>query len=195
MNERLIEKEMEKQETPTLEEVKEYFKDAKEIKDFEGDISDLDKVSERGIHCWNGAYFVEKHVANNVYVWNIEHGYAEIVSYKKPKIEEIIDIIKKHDMPNPDLVQCGDVVFNKEEIEIISENFKPKQYAHGIDTFARAEANMTFEEVTGFVKGNIDKYNWRDKKQDREDLVKIIDYCNFGIKQIDNDANRRNETL
>ena len=54
---------------------------------------------------------------------------------------------------------------------------------------------MTFEQKMGFVIGNIDKYCWRDKNQDREDLVKIIDYCNFAIKQIDNEANGGNDTL
>src|SRR5690606_20769180 len=50
---------------------------------------------------------------------------------------------------------------------------KPKQYAKGIDTFARMEANCTKEECLAFIKGNIDKYNWRLKGQDKEDFEKI----------------------
>lgn len=61
---------------------------------------------------------------------------------------------------------------------------KPKQYQIGIDTFQRMEANCTQEEIIAFCKGNIDKYNWRKKDQDKEDFLKIIDYCNFAIKQL-----------
>tara|TARA_R110000822_G_scaffold252133_1_gene378826 strand:- start:474 stop:674 length:201 start_codon:yes stop_codon:yes gene_type:complete len=61
---------------------------------------------------------------------------------------------------------------------------KPKQYEKGIDTFQRMEANCTKEEILSFCKGNIDKYCWRDKGQDLQDFIKIIDYCHFAIKSI-----------
>lgn len=66
-------------------------------------------------------------------------------------------------------------------------NSKPKQYLHGIDTFMRAESNMSFEERMGFIKGNIDKYNWRKKGQDKEDFIKIMAYCEYALKQIENE--------
>jgi hypothetical protein len=47
------------------------------------------------------------------------------------------------------------------------------------------EANCTKEEILAFCKGNIDKYNWRQKNDDLEDLYKIIDYAKFAIKQLD----------
>lgn len=60
-------------------------------------------------------------------------------------------------------------------------NNKPKHYSEqGIDTFARMEANCTKEEILGFIKGNIDKYNFRSKGQDIEDFNKIIAYANWG---------------
>lgn len=68
------------------------------------------------------------------------------------------------------------------EVKYISE--KPKQYQIGIDTFQRCEANMTKEEILACVKFGIDKYTWRNKGQDLEDLEKIIDYANWGIKQL-----------
>ena len=40
---------------------------------------------------------------------------------------------------------------------------RPEQYKDGIDTFERAEANMSFEEVIACMRFNIDKYNWRKK--------------------------------
>jgi hypothetical protein len=46
------------------------------------------------------------------------------------------------------------------------------------------EANCNLEERLAFVKGGIDKYNWRKKGQDLADFQKIIDYANFGIKQL-----------
>ena len=71
------------------------------------------------------------------------------------------------------------------EYEIVPKDDKPKQYQIGIDTFQRAEANMTKEEVLACVRFNIDKYNWRKKGQDKEDFKKIIDYANWGLKQLD----------
>lgn len=56
---------------------------------------------------------------------------------------------------------------------------KPTHYSKGIDTFARMEANCTKEECLAFIKGNIDKYNWRDKGQDLEDFDKIISYAKW----------------
>lgn len=68
------------------------------------------------------------------------------------------------------------------EVKYIAE--KPKQYQIGIDTFQRCEANMTKEEILACVRFNIDKYNFRVKGQDLEDLEKIIAYANWGIKQL-----------
>ena len=62
---------------------------------------------------------------------------------------------------------------------------RPPQYSKGIDTFERMEANCTKDEILAFCRGNIDKYNWRKKGQDKEDLKKIIDYANFALKQIE----------
>lgn len=61
---------------------------------------------------------------------------------------------------------------------------KPKQYEIGIDTFERAEANLSKEEILAICKFNIDKYNWRQKQQDKEDFKKIIDYANWAIKNL-----------
>ena len=70
------------------------------------------------------------------------------------------------------------------EYEIVSPDNKPKQYQIGIDTFQRAEANMTKEEILAFCKCSIDKYVWRKKGQDLQDYEKIISYAEFAIKQL-----------
>ena len=70
------------------------------------------------------------------------------------------------------------------EYEIVSSDNKPKQYQIGIDTFQRAEANMTKEEILACVRFNIDKYNWRKQGQDREDFEKIMDYAAWALNQM-----------
>jgi hypothetical protein len=71
-----------------------------------------------------------------------------------------------------------------DKYEAITERERPDQYKGGIDTFDRIEANCNLEERLAFIKGGIDKYNWRKKGQDMADFKKIIDYANFGIKQL-----------
>jgi hypothetical protein len=61
---------------------------------------------------------------------------------------------------------------------------KPKQYQIGIDTFQRAEANLSKDEILAICKFNIDKYTWRKKNQDKQDFEKIIDYANWAIKNL-----------
>lgn len=88
-----------------------------------------------------------------------------------------------------DLFNLLDGYDTEEKTDILIELFdkqKPKQYQIGIDTFKRAEENMSLEERMACVKWNIDKYTWRDKGQDIEDLRKIIAYAEWGIKQLEN---------
>lgn len=73
---------------------------------------------------------------------------------------------------------------NIEGCKLTKTNLKPKQYQIGIDTFTRAEANLTKDEILAICKFNIDKYNWRKKDQDKEDLKKIIDYANWALKNL-----------
>ena len=64
---------------------------------------------------------------------------------------------------------------------------KPKQYQIGIDTFERAKANMTSDEIIACCKFSIDKYNWRVKDQDISDFQKIKDYCDLAIETLEKD--------
>lgn len=65
-------------------------------------------------------------------------------------------------------------------------NPKPAQYQIGIDTFERMRANATYEEAMGFIRWNIDKYNTRQKGQDKEDYEKIINYAQEALWWIKN---------
>lgn len=67
------------------------------------------------------------------------------------------------------------------------KSVKPQHYSKGIDTFKRMEENCTLEERLAFAKGNIDKYTWRTKGQDKEDFVKIVKYAEWAIKQLENE--------
>ena len=82
-----------------------------------------------------------------------------------------------------DYTQVG-LCLNQIEYKLKPTDTKPKQYQIGIDTFQRAEANMTKEEILAFCKCSIDKYVWRKKGQDLQDYEKIISYAEFAIKQL-----------
>ena len=82
-----------------------------------------------------------------------------------------------------DYTQVG-LCLNQIEYKLKPTDNKPKQYQIGIDTFQRAEANMTKEEILAFCKCSIDKYVWRKKGQDLQDYEKIIAYAEFAIKQL-----------
>jgi len=62
---------------------------------------------------------------------------------------------------------------------------KPEQYQIGIDTFERAEKNMTLDERLACARFNIDKYCWRKKGQDKQDFEKIINYAQWALKQLE----------
>jgi hypothetical protein len=85
-------------------------------------------------------------------------------------IDEIFNFIKN-----------GEISFKPSEYET-----KPKQYKIGIDTFDRLKANASKEEAIGFCKYNIDKYAHRKKGCDKEDIVKIKDYCDLWLWVLEN---------
>jgi len=59
---------------------------------------------------------------------------------------------------------------------------KPKQYKKGIDTFKRANANLTPDANLAICVFMVDKYIWRDKGSDLEDFYKARDYIDRAIK-------------
>jgi len=77
--------------TPTLEEVKAYFKDAKEVRSADlpshkeqvFDISDRSIFDNRQIHFYNDCYWLCKKEIDNIMLWNCwTNEFAEILSYK-----------------------------------------------------------------------------------------------------------------
>lgn len=72
--------------TPTLEEVKEYLKDAEIIKDHYNDILNMQNIrSEKGIYKFDVNYYADDNNGNDYCLWHRRSGYAEIVKYKSVK--------------------------------------------------------------------------------------------------------------
>jgi len=75
---------------PTLQEVKEYFKNAKDVRsaDFTNQKVDLSKINDfdqRQIHEWGNSYWICHKDIMNIKLWCYRSKqYAEIISYKEP---------------------------------------------------------------------------------------------------------------
>jgi len=81
---------------PTLEEVKEYFKNAKEVQSpNESDIVDITIFIKKNIHGWAHDYWIDldknHYDGQSVLLWDRIKGYAKIISYK----EETYQITKE----------------------------------------------------------------------------------------------------
>ena len=162
----------------TEKEVREHFKNASQIR--------------CAVSCDEGIIDGSKLFIDNTYVrqnskdddenwlilWNDTVGYAEILTYKPEFLEGTnMNINLSSTKPSP-VESYKDIKTPK-----IVENQKPKQYQIGIDTLDRAEANMTYEGRMASATFLIDKYNWRKKDETESDLIKIIDYANWALKQ------------
>ena len=84
-------------EKPTLEEVKEYFKDAKEITCNDGFLANLCLLKDTRIREWNSGYYIRRNDQANIYLWESNNGYSEITEYK-----DINDIPVTHEEIKPD---------------------------------------------------------------------------------------------
>jgi hypothetical protein len=104
------------------------------------------------------------------------------------KVYDILDINKKGRVSFYNDNGFWDTATEKqyeifEEVEVTT---KPPQYNIGIDTFERMRANAKYEEAMGFIRWNIDKYNTRQKGQDKQDYEKIISYAQEALWWIKN---------
>jgi hypothetical protein len=59
---------------------------------------------------------------------------------------------------------------------------RPPQYQHGIDTFQRAEENMSIDGIMAATVITVDAYIWRNKGADLEDFKKARDWLDWCIK-------------
>ena len=93
-------------------------------------------------------------------------------------IDERIDLAFNWEMSPQGRSFWADIFYNNDS----NEPKKPTQYKIGIDTFERAKANLTKEELLACCRFNIDKYTWRKKDQDKSDFEKIIAYATYAIE-------------
>lgn len=126
--ERLVEKQMER---PTLEEVKEYFKDAKSIRLSDGEVCDVDTCTlgvkydgERWRENLNSKYW-------ELTLWMREYGFMDIVEYKPKLTKDVPSVLTKgvlrgitepkhYDNTNGSLYKfCEDKELNSYEFDII----------------------------------------------------------------------------
>lgn len=143
------------------------------------DFNDLDKTSDcYYLHKGDNLCFVRNKDKDKDKPYTITYEKFMELFGNKEKSQEFKNLVE---VLNEDLTEEA---YKETEYEVKYIAEKPKQYQIGIDTFERCEANMTKEEILACVKFGIDKYVWRNKGQDLEDLEKIIDYANWGIKQL-----------
>lgn len=66
----------------------------------------------------------------------------------------------------------------------------PSHYQSNIECIDAIAASLTDEALSGFIKGNVVKYVWReDSKNGIEDLKKARWYLDWYIKRLENDSN------
>ncbi len=147
-----------KNEIPTLEEVKEHFKNAKKVKClFYGKIYDIESFKAK-----TNADIEISSITPGIFwlgdmlLWDGK--YAEIISYKDTEV----------------------VVEKNEKVKLVDKE-RPQRYStrevNGMDVIDLVKHwNLNFNE------GNMLKYLLRDKGQDISDLKKIIDYAQREIK-------------
>lgn len=150
-------------EIPTLEQVKEHFKNAKEVRCLQDlRIYDIEHIKTKlNADIEQERLAPEEFWINDILLW--DRKYAEIISYKDAEV----------------LVDKNEIQKSLKKIN----NFvhKPQRYAsrevNGMDVIDLVKHwNLNFNE------GNILKYLLRDKGQDISDLEKIIDYAQREIK-------------
>lgn len=96
---------------PTLEEVKEYFKDAKTVEClFNGEKCDITKNIVEDIHSGAGGGYwitISTHKGGGVGLWSAEKGYAEIITKKEPTYQITKETILKYNMKDefPDVFE------------------------------------------------------------------------------------------
>jgi hypothetical protein len=113
--------------TPTLEEVKEHFKNAKQVKCLSSDrIYDLTKIKIiRDIHEWPGGYWIDAEVSvNNIKIAD-ECNFAEILTYKEPLKQTVKELLKGSEFENLRWNFCSES-YSESKSGFITDNRKIK---------------------------------------------------------------------
>jgi len=142
----------------TLEEVKEYFKNAKKVRC----LYDEDLIFD--INSVDGIIFDDEYYIGDYYDYDKTNDYACIYIPDSCKFAEIVEY--KEEVKN--------TIDNK----VKNPNAKHYELWNDFETIDIIKNTLTEDEYKGFLKGNILKYKLRDKGQDESDKIKIQDYKN-----------------
>jgi hypothetical protein len=83
-------------EKPTLQEVKEYFKNAEKVRGLDLTMATFSKADFRGIHHWGGDYWICAEYGNCLIYESDTNRYAKILSHKQePKTDPIVESVVK----------------------------------------------------------------------------------------------------
>lgn len=76
---------------PTLEEVKDYFKDADMVEDALGNVGHVSNINKIETHLWgDDCRICNEGFSGNIYLWSREEGYSKILTYKEKKEPEYV---------------------------------------------------------------------------------------------------------
>lgn len=72
----------------------------------------------------------------------------------------------------------------------MESNINPNHYKGEIECIDAIKSSMSYQQFTGYLKGNIQKYIWRyDRKNGTEDLKKAQWYLERLIKEVEATSN------
>lgn len=72
----------------------------------------------------------------------------------------------------------------------MESNINPNHYKGEIECIDAIKSSMSYQQFTGYLKGNIQKYIWRyDRKNGTEDLKKAQWYLERLIKEVESASN------
>jgi len=183
---------------PPLEEVKEYFKNAKEVQSpNESDIVDITISIIKDIHEWNNEYWIDldknHYDGQSVLLWDRIKGYAKIISYKDETYqitEEQIKQLYKNAVDNNlqlttfDLPKWFPSVFKEDKKEFVAG-----KWYKSLSEYGSLFQYLGKMKVLGFFKG----HDWTNPWQWSRDIP-VREATPQEIKQaLENEARKRYE--
>lgn len=158
---------------PTIEEVKEHFKDARIVKALNGREVIYNTNIRKGLHYWGNGVWVddinEEGENNSGEIWNNKQGYAKIVRYKKHKNNNMKTLNRK-DFKRIYNIACGG--WKPKLIELYGNEFAVQDSVQISDDdynkmrkACTPDQNILFDEIFGKDKKELNKW-FVDKRYD-----------------------------
>lgn len=159
---------------PSIEEVKEYFENVKEVECLSSlKIIDLQYMTDKGLHDWSSKWWIDyenhpnlAHPNNSCLLFDIDKGYAKIISYKTQKFEITKDQISKiHNLSSLEgkrfIKDLFPIVF---EVELEVGKWYKSPYCGGSLFCITDLDNIRNRYISGY--GTEQCYGWQGLKKD-----------------------------